>query len=288
MPEGDTIFRAARTLRAAIDGGRVIDVRTTVAQISRLGPKRLIDQTVSAVKPRGKHLLIEFAPSTLVLHTHLGMSGSWHLYRHGERWRKGAHLARFVLDVADDAGESGGTAWTAVCFLPRVCELLSAAQVEAHPILSSLGPDALDDDVDLGEARRRLDAQPDRAIGEALLDQRVLAGVGNVYKNEVLFIHAVDPWAKVCDVDPATRDELLETSRRLLQRNVVPGAIGRITTAAPVGGYTDRTNVYGKARRPCPRCGTPIAAGRQGELARPTFWCPRCQAAAPKAETTQA
>src|SRR5687767_1922944 len=114
MPEGDTIFRAARTLRAAIDGARVVDVRTSVAQVTRLGPKRLVDQTIAAVKPRGKHLLIEFAPSTLVLHTHMGMNGSWHLYKQGERWRKGAHLARFVLDVADDAGPDGATEWTAV------------------------------------------------------------------------------------------------------------------------------------------------------------------------------
>ena len=272
MPEGDTIFRAARTLRGALDGAAVTGVRTQVAQITRLGPKRLVGQTVSAIEARGKHLLITFEPSQMVLHTHLGMSGSWHLYRAGQRWRKGAHLARFILDAQAD-----GSAWTAVCFLPSTCELLSAQQVATHPILTTLGPDALDADVDMAEARRRIDADPDRAIGEALLDQRVLAGVGNVYKNEVLFIHGVHPWARVGDLPDSTRDALLETSRRLLNINVAPDARGRITTGAPVGSVTDRFYVYGKARRPCRRCGTPIAAGRQGDLARPTYWCPRCQ-----------
>lgn len=272
MPEGDTIFRAARTLRGALDGATVTGVRTSMAQITRLGPKRLVGQTVDSIEARGKHLLITFAPSNLVLHTHLGMNGSWHLYKEGQRWRKGEHLARFVLDAGVDS-----QGWTAVCFIPTTCELLSAQQVAVHPILTSLGPDALDEAVDMAEARRRLDADPTRAIGEALLDQRIMAGVGNVYKNEVLYIHGVDPWAAVGDLPEETRDALLETSRKLLNVNVAPEARGRVTTGAPVGTRADRFYVYGKARRPCGRCGTPIAAGRQGDLARPTFWCPRCQ-----------
>ena len=272
MPEGDTIFRAARTLRAALDGATVVDVRTAVAQITRLGPRRLVGQTIDRIEPRGKHLLIGFAPSEMVLHTHLGMNGSWHLYKAGQRWRKAPHLARFAMEA-----EADGARWSAVCFIPSTCELLSAQQVATHPILTSLGPDALDEQVDMVEARRRLDSDPTRAIGDALLDQRILAGVGNVYKNEVLFIHGVDPWAAVGDVPEETRDALLETSRRLLNVNVAPDARGRITTGAPVGTIADRFYVYGKARRPCRRCGTPIAAGRQGDLARPTFWCPRCQ-----------
>ena len=284
MPEGDTIYRAARTLRQALQGRTVIDVRTVVAQVTRLGPRRLIGQRVDAVESRGKHLLISFAPSGLVLHTHMGMNGSWHVYRRGERWRKSAGMARFVVDVEGD-----GEAWTAVCFTPPVCELLSAKQANAHPSLSSLGPDLLGETVDLVEARRRLDAQPQRTIAESLLDQRVLAGVGNVFKSEVLFIHRVDPWATVAEVPDEIRAALLETATRLLRLNVRPGAMHRVTVdkgaGAPNAGK--RLYVYGQARRPCPRCSTPITAARQGEQARVTYWCARCQGAGPSRKTSE-
>ncbi len=278
MPEGDTIFRTARTLRRALDGGEVTDVRATVPQVVRLGVRRLVGLHVARVEPRGKHLLIGFAPGGLVLHTHLGMSGSWHLYRATEQWRKAPHLARFVLGVCRDGD------WTAVCFLPRVCELLTEEQVRDHPVLRSLGPDPLVED-NLDESRRRLDADPDRAIGDALLDQRVIAGVGNVYRNEVLFVHGVHPWTTVGDVPQATRDDLLQTAARLLRQNATATATRRVTTGAtdarPQGGLY----VYGQARRPCPRCATPIAVARQGDHARLTYWCPRCQRAGPQHTT---
>jgi endonuclease VIII len=178
VPEGDTIFRAARTLRAALNGREVTAVRTTVPQVRSLGPGRLVGQTVADVESRGKHLLIWFAPADLALHTHMMMSGSWHTYRPGQRWRKPEHLARFVLETTDVV---------AVCFGAPVCELLARTQVRRHPVLSRLGPDALGAQAgregrsgaepDLAEARRRLDARADTAIADALLDQRVLAGV---------------------------------------------------------------------------------------------------------------
>ena len=271
MPEGDTIFRAAATLAQAIQGQTVTAFASRVGQVRARLPNRLVGQQVAAVEARGKHLLIWFSPSDLALHTHLRMNGSWHLYRAGERWRKDEHLARAVIEVEG---------WQAVCFAAPVCQLLSRREVEEHPSIAALGPDALDDRTDLSEARRRLDARGDWTIAEALLDQRVLAGVGNVYKCEVLFIHRVDPWTAVADVPPEIRDDLLATSERLLKANVAPGSSPRRTTTSPHEGVGN-LYVYGKARRPCPRCATPISRARQGEQARPTYWCRSCQGPGP-------
>jgi endonuclease-8 len=270
VPEGDTIYRTARTLRAALDGAEVTAFASSVPQVRGSAPHRLVGQTVTSVEPRGKHLLIWFAPSGLALHTHMRMSGSWHVYRTGERWRKAAHGARVVLEVP---------AWTAVCFAAPVVELLGHREVERHPSLAALGPDALGATPDLATARRRLDARGDWSIAEALLDQRVLAGVGNVYKCEVLFLHGVDPWTRVGDVPADTRDALLETAVDLLVRNVAPGAPPRRTTTDARHGT--RLHVYGRARRPCPRCRTPVRVARQGEQARVTYWCPGCQGPGP-------
>jgi len=277
MPEGDTIFRSARVMRTALAGRPVTDAWTSVAQVSRLGVRRLVGQTVRDVEPRGKHLLHWFEPSGLALHTHMRMTGSWHLYGVAERWRKPRGFAKVVLTCAETV---------AVCFSAPVVELLSSAQVDAHPALAGLGPDPLagdEADVDLAEARRRLDSDPGRAIGEALLDQRVLAGVGNVYKNEVLYLHRVDPWSPVGDVEPAIRDALLASSTRLLRENVAPDRVRRVTTgvSGPAAGG-DRLYVYGHSRRPCRRCGTPIRTARQGEQARLTYWCPSCQGPGPR------
>lgn len=269
MPEGDTVYRSARRLHEHLAGARVEAVRAAPAVRAPLA-ERLVGEVVASVEPRGKHLLAWFSPSGLALHTHLGMTGAWHLYRSGERWRKPERLATVVLEFAGR---------TAVGFRVPTCELLTARQVTDHPAMAGLGPDALDDDapVDLGEARARLDRRGTWTIGEALLDQRVLAGIGNVYKNEVLFVHGVHPWTPVADVPPAARDALLATATKLLRANVAPGASRRTTTGAPAAAGGDRLHVYGKARRPCPRCHTPIRAARHGEQARLTYWCPRCQ-----------
>jgi endonuclease VIII len=276
VPEGDTIFRTARTLRQVLGGQQLTAATTTLPRLSRLGFGRLVGQTVETVESRGKHLLVWFAPSGLALHTHMMLRGSWHTYRPGERWRKPERLARVVLATRSA---------TAVCFSAPVVELLSRRQVERHPALAALGPDALDPELDLDAARRRLDAIPERAAGAALLDQRVLAGVGNVYRCEVLFLHGVDPWTPVGALAPATRDDLLTTAVRLLQANVAPQAGRRVTTgarpAAPSAAASPRHFVYGRARRPCLRCATPIRLARQGEQARLTYWCPRCQGPGP-------
>jgi endonuclease VIII len=266
VPEGDTIYRSARALRAVLAGHPVTGVRTTVPRLRAIGLDRLVGQRVRDVEPRGKHLLHWFDPGGLALHTHMMMTGSWHVYRPGERWRKPVHRAKLVLEVPDVL---------AVCFDAPVCELLTAGQVAAHPALARLGPDPLAERADLGEARRRLDARADREVGEALLDQGVLAGVGNVYRIEVLFLHRVDPFTPVHAVPPEARDALLATAARLLKENVAPGRALRRTT--PSSGAGGRLHVYGRGGRPCPRCGTPISVGRQGPQARLTYWCARCQ-----------
>lgn len=282
MPEGDTIWRSAQALHAALAGKAVTDIKTTVPQVRRLVPERLIGQTVTRVESRGKHLLHWFAPSGLALHSHMRMTGSWHLYPPDGRWRKPARHARLVLGTSDIE---------AVAFSVPVLELLSPKQVRTQPSLASLGPDPLEGDatgaVDLEEAARRMAAHGHVLIGDALLDQRVLAGVGNVYKNEVLFIHGVDPWTPVGDVPEETRKAMLQTASELLRANVAHGGSQRITTRRPAdvrragARGSDAVWVYGKAGRPCPRCGQPIQIASLGEQARVTYWCRRCQGPGP-------
>lgn len=272
MPEGDTIFRTARTLRATIGGQPITGLTTTVGQLRQVGVQRLVGQCVGEVESRGKHLLIWFTPSDLALHSHMGMTGSWHTYAPGQTWRKPQRSADVVLRLPEV---------TAVCFSAPVVALLSRSQVQGHPAISALGPDALDPDADLGEALRRLDQCGEVTIGEALLDQRVLAGIGNIYKNETCFLQRVDPWTPVAALGSDTRAALLATAQQLLRANVEGASPVRSTTGVR-GPGGNRLHVYGRARRPCPRCRTPIRVARQGRLARVTYWCPRCQGPGPQ------
>jgi endonuclease-8 len=207
------------------------------------------------VEAVGKHLLIRFADGTS-LRTHLRMTGSWHLYRSGERWRRPPHLARAVVEV---------DGWVAVCFAAPVVEL--APDASAGPrALGHLGTDLTradtgDADIDVAVSRMARFAAPADEIGTVLLDQRVACGVGNVYKSEVLFACRVNPFSPVGDLDPAARRRLLATASKLLRAGSRPGA------------------VYRRAGRPCRRCGTPIVSRRQGEQARTSYWCPTCQPA---------
>src|SRR5215470_16638974 len=148
--------------------------------------------------------------------------------------------------------------------------------VPLHPAMQALGPDLLASDFDAAEAERRLRARPQMQIAEALLDQRALAGIGNVYKSETLFIERINPWTRVADVPDAALVRLVATAHRLLHENVRPGSPHRITTRRDLAGRGSLW-VYGRAGRPCLRCGTPIQTRRQGELNRSTYWCPTCQ-----------
>jgi endonuclease VIII len=257
MPEGDTLARTAAGLRPYLLGRSVTGARARVP-----GPQvaRVVGSTITAVDALGKNLLIRF-DNGLEIRTHLRMNGTWHRYRPGESWRRPAARARLVLEVPGAV---------AVCFDAPVVELFEARVERLHPSLSRLGPDLLDPTFDAAEALRRL-RDPSRAaqsIAVALLDQRALAGIGNIWKNETLFAERVSPFAAVESLDDATLARLVATARRLLT-----AAAGR---ARPGG-----LNVYRRTGRPCPRCGTPIASMQQGaELPRTTYWCPRCQAQA--------
>jgi endonuclease-8 len=254
MPEGDTIYRAAATLQRWLAGREVTAARTTV---DRLPAQKLVGQTVDAVEARAKHLLVRFSGGS-VLHTHMKMTGSWHVYTAGERWRKPPAQARFVLEVAPDR--------VAVCFNAPVIELLAARGEEQHPSLSGLGPDVLKPPVDLGEVRRRAAATPAAtSIGELLLDQRVVSGIGNIWRCETLFVERVDPFRPHGGLDGDDLDRLVSRASTLMLQSLRP--------------EDDRGEpwVYGRYRRPCRRCGTPIRRGHLGAQARLVYWCPRCQ-----------
>lgn len=270
MPEGDTIHRAAAALHRALAGRTVVRFETALAQLARLDADRPIaGRTVEGARAAGKHLLLAFS-GDLVLRTHMRMSGSWHLYRPGVAWRRPSSAARVVV---------GTDAAIAVAFDVPVAEWLEGPRAVARqPDLAALGPDLLDPAFDAAEATRRLRTRPDREIGEALLDQRALAGVGNVFKNEILFVAGVHPDRPVGRLSEAELAELLAAARRLLLANVGPGApLGRRTTGALDPGKA--LFVYGRSGEPCRRCGAPIAFERQGIHARTTYFCPRCQPA---------
>jgi len=266
MPEGDTIFRTAAVLRAALRGRSVTAARAQpgpgLRRVPDLSP--LVGTTVAAVEARGKHLLIGF-DNGLTLRSHLRMRGSWHRYRPGERWRLPVSRATVVLETTESV---------AVAFDTPVVELLTDAGLRRSQPLRELGPDLLGPDFDAGEALRRLRERDAMELGNALLDQRAAAGIGNVVKSEVAFLERMDPWTSV---GLYSDDELLAplaTARRVLRGNRGGGA--RNTTGSRNRGAA--LWVYGRAGRPCRRCGTIIRTGRQGELARTTYWCPRCQA----------
>jgi endonuclease-8 len=267
MPEGDTIFRTAEVLRTALVGRRITAARAQPRPGLRHVPdlSRLVGATVTSVEPRGKHLLIGF-DNGLTLRSHLRMSGSWHRYRAGEAWRRPSRQASAILETPESV---------AVAFNTPVVELLTDADLRRSVPLTTLGPDLLGRTFDADEALHRLRERSTDELGNALLDQRAVAGIGNVVKSEVAFLERLDPWAPVRWF---TNDELrsaLATARRVLQANTRGGA--RVTTGNPRRGQG--LWVYGRAGRPCRRCGTPIRMERQGDLARLTYWCPRCQPA---------
>ena len=268
MPEGDTLHRTAAGLRPHLVGRAV-----TGARANTPGPAvdRIIGATITAVEAVGKNLLVRF-DNGLELRTHLRLNGSWHRYRPGERWRRPPSRARLVLETPDAV---------AVCFDCPTVELFEQRAEHLHPALGRLGPDLLDPGFDAAEALRRL-RDPSRtalSIAEALLDQRALAGIGNVYKSEVLWLERTSPFVTVADVDDGLLARLVDTGRRLLVVNADRrrGA-ERITTDGQRAAAGEPLWVYGRRGRPCRRCGTAIRAAQQGsELPRITYWCPRCQ-----------
>ena len=258
MPEGDTVHRTARSLAAALDGETL---SATDFRVPEFATHDLAGQPVTGSIARGKHLLLRIG-SDWTLHTHLKMEGSWHLYRLGTRWRRPAHDARVVLTTPS---------WQAVGFSLGVVELLARdAEVSA---VGHLGPDLLGPDWDAPEAIRRLLAAPDRPIAPALLDQRNLAGIGNMYAAEVLFLSGIDPRTPVGSV--TSLDRLVELARSILTANVERAV--QSTTGSLVPGR--RLWVHLRAAEACRRCGATIRRQMLGPPGREraTYWCPNCQ-----------
>jgi endonuclease-8 len=271
MPEGDTIHRIADVMRRTLGRDEIVAARARPGG-AQLG--RVVGARVSAVRTRGKHLLIEFDDG-LTLHTHLQMNGSWHRYRPGEPWRAPAGDSVAVLETERAV---------AVCFDAPTVELIETKALVLHPVLSTLGPDLLDAEPDLDEAARRLLASR-LTVAEALLDQRVVAGIGNVYRSEVLFITQQDPFARGCDLGAEQVKRLLHMSRDLLRANVgggdrvtMPDASGARPDVSPAGSRSRGRWVYGRPNRPCRHCGDLVLTRSIGELRRRLYWCPRCQA----------
>ena len=275
MPEGDTIFRAARTLHRALAGRIVKRFESVYPALTRVHDDAPITgRTIESVTAAGKHVLMRFS-GALVLRTHMRMNGSWHIYRPGERWRKSRRDMRIVV---------GTEAFEAIAFNVPVAEFLEGRRIERQEDLRLMGPDLLGATFDGAEAVRRLRARPDSSIADALLNQRVVAGIGNVYKSEVLFLCGVNPFTPVALVSDERLRCLLDTARTHLQANVIDPTAGIVTYR----GYrrttrradpAERLYVYGRAGHACRKCAARIEMRAQGRDARLTYWCPSCQPA---------
>lgn len=231
----------------------------------------VIGRTIDAVRSRGKHLLMEFS-GDLVLRTHMRMNGSWHIYPAQAQWKRPARDARIVVGTRDAV---------AVGFNIPVAEFVAGRDIARNKSLRSLGPDLLDPAFDRDEALRRMRERRTEVIGDVLLDQRVVAGIGNVFKSEILYAARVNPFTPTAAVDDAALARVVDSGVKLLRANV----LSRAQTLSPtVGRRTTRRLdpnenlwVYGRAGQPCRRCGTRISSRSTGVDARLTFWCPVCQ-----------
>jgi endonuclease VIII len=273
MPEGDTIFRAARTLHRALAGKFVTAFESVYPKLTRVHDDTPVTgRVVDSVTAAGKHVLMAFS-GDLVLRTHMRMNGSWHIYRPGERWQRPRRDLRILIATAD---------YVAVGFNITVAEWITRGALARHDELRRLGPDLLADDFDPSEAMTRLRARPDAEIADVLLNQRVMAGVGNVYKSEVLFACRVNPFITVRTLSDEQVACLVATARKFLQANVTEG-LAAMTTYTGFRRTTRRDNpgerlwVYGRAGEPCRRCAAPIKLAPQGRDVRLTYWCPSCQ-----------
>ena len=272
MPEGDAIFRTARTLNRALAGHEVVRFESVLPALTRIHEDTPITgRTIESVTAAGKHVLMRFS-GCLLLRTHMRMNGSWHIYRPGERWQRPRRDMRVLVATAG---------FEAVGFNVPVAEFLKMAEMTRHDDLRLMGPDLLGETFDADEAVRRLREQGALPIADALLNQRVVAGAGNIYKSEVLFLCRVNPFVRVDELADDTLRGLLATARTQLIANVTHPNGGITTYRGYARGSgrdgSERRHVYGRARKPCRKCGTPIRVRAQGPHARLTYWCPNCQ-----------
>ena len=256
MPEGDTIYRAARVLDRALAGKKVTRFESVFPALLRVDDQApLRGRTIERARAVGKHLLIDFSGG-LTLRTHMRMNGSWHVYRPGERWQRPRRDMRIVI-ATDDA--------EAVGFTIPVAEFgMSSATTR---LLDELGPDVLTADFDEAEALRRVRNHDGEEIANVLLNQHVIAGIGNIWKSESLFAAKVNPFARTGDLDDATLQRIIRYARRLMRRSATEQRY--------------RFEVYERAGQLCRKCGARIEYRKQGADARGTYWCVRCQAVRP-------
>jgi endonuclease-8 len=254
MAEGDSILRIARRLDDALTGEQV-SVRTPgQRRPAGLPPSQIDGQAIERVESRGKHLLLHFEDG-LVLHSHLGMRGSWHLYGEGERWRRPARDAWIAI---------AGNGTEAVNFGGSTMRIATEAQLGRDPRLARLGPDILADGFEPTAAIARMrGTNPGIALGEALLGQRLVAGIGNIFKSEGCFEAGIDPTLRLGSLDDEQLAGVLSATRRLMLEAVETGRQPK--------------RVYGQAGQPCPRCGAKLRSRPQGDSARTTYWCAECQ-----------
>src|SRR3954447_140677 len=257
MPEGDTIHHAAKRVGAALVGNEIRAIETPHPRHGKdRWPERLAGREVRSVDAHGKHLFLRF-DGDLTLHSHLRMGGAWGVYRKGERWHRSPHRAWLVIRTDEDE---------VVQFDGPVLELMTESRTRFDRRLAMLGPDILAADFDEAEVLRRLRGDdPTRPIGDALLDQRTIAGIGNLWKCEGCFEAGVDPWRPAAEVSDDEVRAVLAFTRPAMQHSAEHGFIGRPSA------------VHDRAGRPCPRCGTRIERRGQWDDNRPTYWCPGCQ-----------
>ncbi|HEX6712905.1 MAG TPA: DNA-formamidopyrimidine glycosylase family protein [Thermoleophilaceae bacterium] len=256
MPEGDTIRSAANRVGAALIGREIESIETPHPRFGKdRWPQKLAGQGVRAVDAHGKHLMVRF-DGGLTIHSHLRMTGSWGVYPRGKRWHRGAHRAWLVIRTADHE---------VVQFDGPVLELMTDGRSRFDQRLARLGPDVLADEFDQSVFRRRLrEDDQTRTLGDALLDQRNVAGIGNIWKAEGCFAARIDPWRRLRDVSDDEALAVINAIRPLMQKSASDG-------------FPKDVQIYKRAGTPCPRCGTTIKARGQGDDNRTTYWCPGCQ-----------
>jgi len=266
MPEGDTIFRAARTLHRALSGKVVTKFETQLPQLTRVDyDTPLAGRIVEAVESHGKWMSMRFS-GDLTLLTHMLMSGSWHIYRPGEAWQRPRVQMRVAVYTQD---------FVAVAFQVPIAEFHTSESLARQRSLRGLGPDVLGADFDEAEAASRLRARPELEVGVGLLTQSIMAGLGNVFKSEVCFASGVNPFRSVGSLTGEELRALVANAREFMRNSVVETSAVRRTT-----GRSDpsaRFWVYKRRGESCRKCGTTVKARKQGEEARTTFWCPQCQ-----------
>ena len=269
MPEGDTILGAARRVGAALVDREIVAIATPQPRHGHdRWPERLAGRAVRRVDAHGKHLFVRFEGG-LTVHSHLRMGGWWAVFRRGERWRRSPQRAWIVIRTAEHE---------VVQFDGPVLELMTDARARFDQRLAALGPDVLDEAFDERAFLLRLRAgDPARGIADALLDQRIAAGIGNIWKSEACHLARLDPWRAVGEVSDEEALRAVREVRPLMRLSAARGRVVSYRPERPSRAGERRAWVYGRGGLPCRRCGTLVRARGQGDDNRTTYWCPACQ-----------